>query len=412
MPRVVANQIAAHDLQRLAAQQGKHHDGGGLHLQVESDASAFWVFRFSLHGRRREMSIGSLRVIGLAKARKIAAKLRADIAEGIDPLDARKQKREQEKADAAGRKRLGIYVDEFIARNRSQWRNKQHCAQWTSSVKQYAGPLLKKGIGEITAEDVAAALKPKWETRHETATRVLQRLRRVFDEIVAAKLRTDNPCAPAALAPLLPVVKREVKHFAALPIDAAPAFMKGLRAKDGIPARALEFLVLTSTRLNEVIGCRDDEINEAEKLWRIPGSRTKSGKPHTVPLTERAMQIIKTTLREAGNKHVFAHPSQRGRHVPGRALYELNLELTAAMESPATVHGHRACFRSWAEERAGTSHVIAELALGHVQSDALLRAYQRSDLMKQRRALADKWARFLATDESGKVVPLAKRRAR
>ena len=409
MPRVVTNQISSHDLQRLAATPGKHHDGGGLHLQVESISSAFWVFRYSLHGRRREMSLGSVRVIGLSAARKLAAKLRADIAEGVDPLNVRRQKRDREKADAAGRKRLGTYTDEFIARNRSQWRNEVHLRQWTSSLKAYAGPLLKMGIGEITSEDVANALRPKWQSRYETSSRVLQRLRRVFDEIVAAKLRDDNPCAPAALAPLLPNVRREVQHFKALPVDAAPEFMRRLREREGIDARALEFLVLTACRLNEVAGAKIDEIDEIEKLWRIPGSRTKSGKPHVVPLTDRAMQIIKQVPREHGNRHLFANPTKRGKHVRPRSLYEVNHAITTAMGSPATVHGHRACFRSWAEERAGASHVVAELALGHVQSDSLLRAYQRSDLMKQRRALAKKWAQFVSITERGKVVPMGRR---
>lgn len=405
MPVVKSKVIASHDLKRLAATPGKHSDGSNLILQVARPSSAIWVYRYSLHGRRREISIGPLRQIGLAQARERARELAYEIAQGIDPIDARKAARTKAEKDAAGRVLLRDYTKGFIERNRSRWRSEKHAAQWSSSIRDFAQPLLKKPIGEIKPRDVADALKPRWQSHNETSARVLQRLHRIFDEIAGAGIRPDNPCNKAALAPLLPVIERKVKHHDMMPVDLAPDFMARLRERDAIEARALELLILTAARMNELVGMKASEIDEHERIWRVPGSRTKSGREHEIPLCDRAMHIVKTTPREHASKYVFAHSSKRGQPISPQALRRVNKAISDAMDVKATPHGWRATFRSWAEERAKAPHVVAELALGHVQPDAVVKAYQRSKLLDDRRELMDKWDRYLR-DERGKVVAL------
>jgi len=203
---------------------------------------------------------------------------------------------------------------------------------------------------------------------------------------------------------LLPRVAkiRKVEHYAALPYAQLPAFMEKLRRQEGSAARALEFCILTVARLSEARNATAQEIDHANKVWVVPGHRTKSGKPHRVPLCKRALE-----LAALGNgQHLFPSP-----YYPDKAISETRLRdlLHHLGHDDITIHGTaRATFKTWAHERTRFDNHTIEAALAHSGSK-LEQSYMRGDLYTKRAALMTSWAEFCASkpeQKSKTVVPL------
>jgi integrase len=182
-------------------------------------------------------------------------------------------------------------------------------------------------------------------------------------------------------------------HHAALPFADLPAFMAALRGREGgVATRALEFTILTAARTGETIGARWDEIDFAEKMWKIPPDRMKAGREHRVPLSDRAIEILQAIPREAKNPFVFIGP-RRG----GLSNMAMAAVLKRMNRDDITVHGFRSTFRDWAAERTNYQNQIVEMALAHVVGNKVEAAYRRGDLFNKRRRLMAEWAKFCAT---------------
>ncbi len=178
------NKLSARAVATLTA-PGRHSDGGGLYLLVKPTGAKSWVFMFKREGRQREMGLGSILGVALAVARDRAAAARTDLAEGRDPLGAR---------DKSKAKTFGDLADAHVRSMSPQWRNPKHVAQWTMTLTKYAAPLRLKTAAAITTEDVLDVLRPLWETKPETASRVRGRIEAVLDAAKAQGLRSgDNP---------------------------------------------------------------------------------------------------------------------------------------------------------------------------------------------------------------------------
>jgi integrase len=191
-----------------------------------------------------------------------------------------------------------------------------------------------------------------------------------------------------------------VKHHAALPYAEVPAFMDKLRGEDGIPARALEFTVLTVARVGEVLGTQWNEI--AADVWTVPATRMKGRREHRVPLANRAMELLEALPRTS--EHVF--PGERS---GGRMANNAPRKLLARMgRAGLTVHGFRSSFRDWAAETTGYPNHVVEMALAHTVGSAVEAAYRRGDLFEKRRRLMGDWAAYCARAPGieENVVPL------
>jgi integrase len=179
-------------------------------------------------------------------------------------------------------------------------------------------------------------------------------------------------------------------------------FMKDLRAREGIAAKALEFTILTAARTGEVIGARWDEFNLNDAFWTIPAERMKAQREHRVPLSPGAMAIIQAMKKIRESEYVF--PGGR----KGRPLSNMGmLAVLKRMEfDDLTVHGFRSSFRDWAAERTNYAREVAEGALAHAIPDAVEAAYRRGDLFDKRRRLMNDWAKFCNTvaKKGGKKV--------
>jgi integrase len=275
---------------------------------------------------------------------------------------------------------FGACAARLIESLRPSWRSPLHAQQWQDTLTKEAARLAPMPVNTVTTEDVLAVLQPLWQTKPATAQRLRGRIERVLDAAKARGLIASPYENPARwrghLDHLLPRRKLlEQPHHAALPYDDVPAIMRELRTREGIGARALELIILTAMRTNEVIGARWDEIDFKENTWTIPAARMKAGRTHRVPLSRGALAILKP-LHEA-RESAFVFPGR----TPGSALGRKVVRWQAEhMKIDGTVHGFRSSFRDWASETTSFPHEVCEAALAHTVGSAVERAYRRTDM--------------------------------
>jgi integrase len=322
------------------------------------------------------------------------------LAKGIDPLA------EREKAKPQSQHTFATVAELYIAAHQAGWRGRNSVAQWRQSLLAYAVPVFgNKPVADVNLDDVLKALQPIWTTKAVTAARVRNRIEMVLDYAKARGWRSgENPAAwRGSLKMLLPARAKfhVVEHRAALAWREAPSFMAKLEAHEGVAARCLAFCVLTATRSAEVREARWEEIDLNQRVWIIPASRTKAARQHRVPLSDPAMEIV-SALLEVRTGEPFVFLGQR----PGRPLSDhvLMRTLRRLGYPDMTVHGFRSTFRDWCADH-NKPWEVAEAALAHAPRSAVVAAYQRSDLLDQRRTLMAAWAAFLGCSE-GIVVPL------
>jgi integrase len=288
------------------------------------------------------------------------------------------------------------------------WRNAKHRAQWLSTLTQYAYPVIgNKAPADVTLEDVLSVLRPIWVEKPETASRLRQRIEAVLDLATVLGLRSgDNPARwRGALDKLLPSPRkvRPREHHAAAHYSDVPRIMAALAEKTHVSALALRFIILTACRSGEARGARWSEIDLEARVWTIPGSRMKAGRPHRVPLSHAALEVLRAAPRFEGTDLVFVGAR-------GAALTDVSVAKTLHAIAPGvTAHGFRASFRIWAEEVARAPRSVSEAALAHVVRDQTEAAYMRSDLFELRRELMESWGRYGTAPNAGNVVTLARR---
>ena len=367
-----------------AKEPGYYGDGSGLYLQISDYGTRSWVFRFMLHGRSREMGLGSLNTFSLKEARERARAARQLLADGVDPIEARREKRGAERAATAARITFEDAAAQYVAAHGDAWRNARHRAQWLSSLAAHAFPTIGKlPVDTIDLPHVLKVLEPIWKTKTETASRVRARMELILAWATVRKYRRgDNPARwDGHLAAMLPSPQKlkKVKHLAAMPFDQLPAFMADLREKEGVSARALEFTILVGSRTGEVVFADWSEIKLKEATWTIPSERMKSGKEHVVPLSSRAIEL----LGSAGEGRIFG------------SLHSMSLlRFLQTMRPDLTVHGFRSTFRDWAGDRTNYARDVIEAALAHSLKDKTEKAYRRSSAIEKRRRLMEEWARY------------------
>jgi integrase len=402
---------------------GRYPDGGGLYLQVSPVGGKAWIFRYSMAGLvtatgkrgERQMGLGPYGDrppgVTLAEARRKAAAAATLLRDGHDPMDAREASRAATsgaRAKAAGSSFQAV-ADRYMDTHLQGLANPKHRAQWRSSLATYAYPTLgTRPIADVTRMEVADAVRPIWNTKRETASRVVQRMDRIFRYAKAAGLREgDNPASMRdGLAALLtagaPGGVRGKRHHPALPWQQLPALLVELRAKPGLAARALELAILTAARTGEVIGARWREMDLEGATWTVPGERMKARRPHRKPLPAAALAVLEHLAVAGQAEEAFLFPGPK----PGSSLSNMAMAmlLRGMCEAPEgqpprwrdaagqaiTPHGFRSSFRDWAGE-TGQPVDLAEAALAHVVGDKTEAAYARSDLFERRRALMAAW---------------------
>lgn len=317
MARTV-NNLSALKVARLSA-PGWYCDGQGLWLQVSSSGSKSWVYRYEINGRRHHMGLGSLRDVSLAQAREAARESVRRVRAGANPLAERRDAAVALKLQEARTISFDACAHAYIAAHRASWRNPKHAQQWENTLATYVSPVFGPvSVGEVDTALVVKALQPIWIDKTETATRLRGRIESILDWATVSKFRAgENPARWRGHLEFLfanpnevaPVVNRP-----ALPWIEAPAFMAQLRDRDGISARALEFLIYTAGRSNEVRGATWTEIDMDDTLWTVPAERMKAGREHRVPLARPAAAALEKIERSTA----LIFPGRKGTMLPCR----------------------------------------------------------------------------------------------
>jgi integrase len=393
-----------------AKKPGMYADGGSLYMRIASGGSKQYVFRYIRGGRLHDMGIGPTHTISLAEARERATEARKLLLDGIDPLAAKRARLAALRAAEAKAMTFADCVKGFLRDNEGSWTSPKHRKEWEASLIKYAFPVL--GALPVAAIDtplVLRVLKPIWATKPDTASRVRGRIESALAWATVHHYRAgDNPARwNGLLEHALPAVVKD-EHHAALAYTEVPAFVAKLRQRTAsVPAKCLEFIVLTAVRLGEARGATWGEIDLNNHVWTIPAGRMKTGKEHRVPLSMAALGVLADMHEIRRSAYVFpgTHDAKPiGKNAPWFLLRE--------MGGAITIHGFRSSFRDWAAERTTFAREVAEMALAHAIPDAVEAAYRRGDLFDKRRKLMAAWATYCAKVETGagKVVALARAR--
>jgi integrase len=371
-----------------SAPVGKHSDGDGLWLHKRTAESAKWFFRFTLHGRRREMGLGSLSDVSLQMARQLADDARDCIHRGFDPI----LKRDRESREAARRENsLRKIAEEAFEARKAELRDNGMAGRWYSPLELHVLPHLGTvPVTEIDQRQIRDTLAPIWHDKAVTARKAMNRLGLVLQHAAALGLDVDIQATDKARA-LLGKQRHQVSHIEAMPWRDVPAFYATL-AEPTIANLALRLLILTGHRLKPVRFLRLDQIEG--NVWTAPAENIKGRVGASVDfrchLSPEALRVIKLVKPQARNGFLF--PSAR-KGVMSDATLSRMMERRGLIARP---HGFRTSLRLWLEEETTASYEIKESMVQHKTGGAVERAYRRTDYLDQRRQLYDAWAAFVA----------------
>jgi integrase len=415
---------------------GRYIDGGdlgrNLYLQVTA-GGASWLLRYERGGRERWMGLGPLADFSLKEARARARQNRQLLADGIDPLEQKKTDKAARAAAAAKTISFEQAAQAYFDQNERKWKNAKHRKQFLSTLQEYAYPKIGRlPVADIDTGAVLRVLEQKheshpdrslWQAIPATTSRLRGRIENVLDWCGTRGYRKagDNPARwTGHLDNVLPSREEIQKtvHHPALPYADVPIFMAALRARKGVSARALEFLVLTAARTGAVIGATHDEIDLEQKVWTVPPGRAESkisgDGARRIPLCDRAIEILKALPRESNNPFVFIG-GKPGCGLGSTAMSDVMTDLAFASTTPgrlAVVHGLRSTFKDWTSENTSYPNHVSESALWHVVADKVEAAYRRGDLFEKRRRLMRAWADYCSSEPrpaGGAVVPLRRK---
>ena len=367
---------------------GKHSVGPNLNLVVRGNSRTY-VFRYSVDGKRKEKSLGSAEKISISQAREQAEKFRVGLSEGHAPKTNKEVLVENvRKEEAPTFEAYALKTIDKIASVR-MWKNAKHKAQWFSTVKTYALPVLgKKKLADIKKQDILEVLNPIWLTKNETASRVRGRLENIFSYAVSDGLMEFNPALwrgnlDRELPPPGKVQKTE--HHETMSLEELQGKIDCFYPAINRTRQVILFTILTASRVGESVPAKWDEIDWDNKVWSVPAERRKDGKPypHRVPLSTQAVELLESIERTG--EYIFSIKDTLG------SRYSLAVLLKRMTGSQATMHGFRSTFRDWAAEN-GVPDIVAEKCLMHSTGSAVVQAYQRSDLLEQRREVMQRWA--------------------
>lgn len=413
--------ITAKGLDKLlrAGIPGRTPIGGGIYLTITQGGSASFGYRYQLRGKRRQYGLGAYCPINntLSIVRSKALNIQGLIAQGIDPIDQKAKdlaaKETNELAHAFNlvkdKATFEVVAIEYIDTKKAEWKNKKHAAQWLNTLVTYAFPKIgSMPVQSIDTQHILGVLKPIWNTKTETASRVRGRIELILDYAEVQKWRTgSNPARwKGHLKSILPSPQKisEVRHHKAMPYREVSAFVSHLQQVDGIGARCLELLILTCLRTNECTGAKWCEIDLDRRLWTVPKERMKKGVEHRIPLSDMAIKLLTKLLEQRTNDYVFPSPLIEDSCISNEAM---DAVLKREGYKPYTVHGFRSTFRDYVQEETNTAWRTAEEALAHKLSDKAEAAYQRTDLLEKRRLLMQIWAGY-CYQPTAKVIQMPK----
>ncbi|MGO2135430.1 tyrosine-type recombinase/integrase [Marinobacter sp.] len=443
MPKLAA-ELGALQVKRLShgtvtkAQNGKkvgdpckkmHAVGGvaGLSLycrpptKPKSVGARSWILRTVIGENRVDLGLGSYPEVPLAQARDKAREIKDKIRfEGYDPIAAQRAAKSQLIADKAKQRTFADVAQQYFEKKCLEFRGvnpKKQARRLEQHLEDYCLHLLGNMLmADLETRHVVLALNAIWLEKTSTAERVRITINNIC-EMVQNDGVLRNGLNPGRWRGNLeyflasPAAIHDEEHQPTLGYESLPRFWKLLQQRDTIPARALEFQVLTAARPGEVRFAEWKEIDFKERVWTVPGWKIKGRKDkrknHKVPLTKRAIEILKMMPRDGG---VYIFPGYRGKETMSENALNLTVKEIHLADSKAggpgfidlesgkvgTAHGMRSAFKDFSTEEGHVDDYVSELALSHLETSSARSAYKRGQLIPKRRKLMNSFEKYVS----------------
>lgn len=381
----------------------KMADGQGLYLQVQPSGAKYWRFKYRIAGKEKLLAIGVYPDTPLALARKKRDEARELLANGGDPSEAKRTKKQQDKTTAANT--FEAIALEWVDIKSNDW-SEGHKALTLRTLEQDAFPSLgHRPIAEISSSELLATVRAiEKRGALEIASRVLQRCSAVFRYGIATDKCKNNPAFKMSEALKSPIRS----HYNTIDKGGFPQLLRAIDSYQGSPLTtyALQLMALTFTRTSELIEAEWREIDLDKAEWLIPAERMKMRRPHLVPLSPQAVAVFREAAKLSGDRrHVF--PNRNEPTKPASKAIILRALGRMGYTGKMTGHGFRSAASTMLNEHKtkwGIHRDVIEMQLAHVEKNASRAAYNFAEYLDERRTMMQQWADYLDKLKAGAEV--------
>jgi integrase len=381
--------------------QYKIFDGKGLFVLIHTNGSKYFRWEYKFEGKRKTFAIGVYPETTLKQARYERLKAQKLVNEGFDPVNVRKKIKSEQKLVLKAKQGLDQLSFKNVAmewwKRESLNQTEKHAREARRSLENHVFPHIGfKRTDEITTKEVKSLLLDlEGQGKGETAHRVQQRLRSVFQYAIMQEWTDRNPASD--LHKLLnPVKKQQMK---ALPLKELPSYLLRLDEDNlelhVVTRTALKLIVMLFVRTRELIEAKWEEVDLESETWRIPAERMKLRVEHLVPLPNQAL-ILLQDLHKITRESEFVFPGDRNPKQPMSnntllygGIYRMGLR------SRATIHGFRSLASSILNESGKWNPDAIERQLAHSEKDQVRAAYNRANYLDERRRMMQWYADYL-----------------
>ncbi len=373
---------------------------GGLYLEVSPNGSKRWFWKYRKEGKEGRMALGSYPAVGPKAARLARDEAKAQKSEGRDPVQARKLSKLKETALAADSfKETAL---EWYEKHKTRWSSHYAIRELRNLEKDLFPFLGKRKVGEVEPVELLAVIR-KVEERGalDVAHRVLSTARSVWRYAVATA-RASRDITGDITGALTP---HHGKHFAAITKpNELGVLIRVIRGYQGGPIvrAALQLAPMLFQRPGELRAAAWSEIDLDAAMWTIPSERMKrkkegkeNGIPHFVPLPTQAVEILRKLHPLTGHGDLL-FPGERShdRPISDNTLRAALLTLGYG-PTVQSVHGFRATARTILAEVLDVDPLVIEAQLAHAVKDANGTSYNRTQYLKHRVVMMQRWADYL-----------------
>jgi integrase len=364
-----------------------------LYVEIMPTGAKLWRWKYHYEGKEKRLSFGDYRHgLLLAQARTLRDNARALLKSGIDPSAARKEA----KAEAAAivQNTFENITREWWGQNRAKWKPAYADEIMYRLEKDILPAVGDRPIQSLTRADMIAAAKAI-EARGalETARRVIQTCEQIFDYAIDTGRCENNPAI--RISRVLKIPTRT--HYPALEAKDLPAFLRVLNGNNRLypqTLRGMWFMMMTFARTGEMIGATWEEIDWEGARWYIPADRMKMGKPHTVPLSKQALEILEAQRAMTGGKgYIWPSITRPQHHMSNQTLLVALRRL--GYGGKMTGHGFRALAMSTIKEKLGYRHEVVDRQLAHAPKSKIDAAYDRAEFLAERTKMMQAWSDYL-----------------
>jgi integrase len=402
MPRKTSHNLTPTHLKNAKPKdrQYKLFDGNGLFILVHPNGSKYFRLRYRIHSKEKVMALGVFPEVTLAEARLKAEEARKLVKEGLDPVATRQQAHQERQQEVQAEQAKQAHSFEKVARE--WWLKEQdrctskHAREAIRSLENHAFPQIGHfPIQDVTIKQVKALLLELQDSgRIETAHRIHQRIRSVFQYAVIHEISDRNPAAD-----LHGILKpKQAKPMRSMPLKELPDYLRKIDETDSlhyVTRVALKLIIMLFVRTTELIEAKWEEFDLQNALWRIPEERMKMRVEHLVPLPRQALELL-TALHQVTGSYEYVFPGDRKPTQPmsnNTLLYGGIYRM--GYRSRATIHGFRAVASTILNESGKWNKDAIERQMAHSEGNKVRAAYNRADYLKERKDMMQWFADHL-----------------